>query len=781
PGKALFAACSTTFFLLLVLSTLYFLYHAPILGIRTVWDENARIWEVAGSDPGCRLKQGDRLLQLEDLRLGFLHLLTDNIYIADRSEIFAWFEAKQVVYDRLSRPQVRVVIVRDGHVVETRIPVHKAGLSFLKRLESLHLLVGTAFFLIGLIVFWKKGFEEVSLVFCLLCMALTLTFVTNAASLMSEIVYEPACFVLMNMLNIPNPMAIGALMLHFSLLMPVKRDFLVRFPWVIWPFYASCAAIGLTLAVGIMNLVFPILFIGALAAMGQGYVQYKNPILRQQMRWVIAGFCFGLLPFVLINGIPLLVTGERLVNDTVPGLFLIFIPLFMAFAVQRTRLMDIDTLFDNTLIYSATFGALTVMDMAVVALFARFGPEAYKTYEPLVTILSIWLAIILYVPLRNLFKKWIRRMLKRELYDLNEVSVTLSGRLMAAVDIPSVFEKTLGMIDETLHPKGGYACLMEKGTAVTVVSRTDDGLPPEWSYEAARLPSSAHLYEIFYPKDIPPDYSAGVLVPMIGPGGATGCLVLKNKHSGRMYGRNDLNLLDMAAGQASLAIESISSREAMQAKEKEAMAVKEHLSREMHDGIGSSFSNAIMMLDLLSKEVDNADEGGRRIVALKNLLTEGLSEIRSLIRTMEEEGSTLEDLSELLRDKVDRLLGCEGIAYGLHRDIARHDLPLSPLVIHHLLRIVQEGVTNALKHSCATEMQIMLREKEGLLTLSITDNGKGFDIGLLNAAGYGLRNMKKRCDEICADLRFSSSPGKGANISVVLSIPPAAPFSPSAG
>jgi signal transduction histidine kinase len=776
--KILLTSGSSALFILLVFSSLYFLYRAPVLGIETTWNEKESLWQVAEAVPGSPLKQSDRLMEIGDVRLGFHHLLTDNIHIHHRADIFAWFEAKRAVFSQLNRPRVRVVLTRDGHTMHADVPVHEARFSFLKRLEALHLLVGAAFFIIGLAVFRKKGFDEVSVVFCLMCMAMMLTFVTNATSMMGEIVYEPAYFALMNIINIPNPIAIAAFLLHLSLLMPEKRHFLVRLRRLTRLFYALCAIIAFTLSIEVMNIVFPILFIGALLSLGQGYMKYKNPVSRQQSRLLIFGFGLGLLPFVLINGIPMIFTGERLMNDTIPGLFLIFIPLFMAFAIQKYHLMDIDSLFDNTLIYSATFGVLTIMDMGVVSIFSSLRPEAYRVYEPLVTVLPIWLAIILYVPVRNRFKEWVKRLLKREIYDLNEVSLRLSGRLISAVDIPSVFEKTTGVIDETLHPLGGCPYLFTEQGIAPVTSGVCGELPPGWADEARTLASSRHLYEIYKTEDLPLEYSAGIFVPIAGPTAISGCLVLKNKHSGRMYGRNDLNLLDMAARQASLAIESIRSREAMRRKEKEAHEVREHISREMHDGIGGSFSNAIMMLDLLSEEVSDVAGSSGRIESLKDLLNDGLSEIRNLIRTMEEEGSTLGDLADLVKDKTDRLLSGKGIRHGVLLDIGKHDLPLPTLVIHHIMRIVQEGITNALKHSDATEMQVRVREKDGLLSISITDNGRGFDVGLPDAGGYGLRNMKKRCDEMGADLRFSSSRGNGSEISVKL---PVMPFSRDAG
>ncbi|MCE5265049.1 MAG: histidine kinase, partial [Deltaproteobacteria bacterium] len=648
---------SVAVFVSLVILPFYYLYHAPVLGIRTAWDDRAQVWKVESASLPGPFRPGDALVSIDGRRIGFHEGLTDNIHIQSRQELFAWFAAKKALFTLLRAPRVTVGLLRDGGLIHAEVVVRPAQFSFLKRIEALHLVVGTVFFFIGLVVFRKKGFEETSVVFFLLCMAMMLSFITNAASMMSELVYEPACFMLMNLLNIPNPMAIAAFMLHFSLLMPEKRRFLVRFRKLTWLFYASCALIELTLSIGIMNVAFPILFIASLAALGQGYVRYKNPILRRQLLWVVSGFGVGLLPFVLINGIPMIVTGQRLVNDTIPGLFLIVIPLFMAFAIQKHRLMEIESLFDNTLIYAATFGVLTLIDLSAVGLFSRLFPERETAQSLVVSTVTLWFVIVAYVPVRNGFRTWIKRLLKREQYDPNEVSMGLSRRLVLASDTPAVFRETMRAIDESLHPRGRCAYLFTEGETVPVSPEPRADIPREWPSAARTLDSSDYLYRFFPAENLPPDCAAGVLLPIVGPTGPTGCIILKEKISGKTYSREDLNLLDLIARQTSLALESIVAKEAAAMKEKESREVKEQISREMHDGIGGSFSNAMMILDLMSGELTGPAAVSRRIGAMRDTLADGLTETRILIRTMEGQETALSDLRESIAGKVQRLLG----------------------------------------------------------------------------------------------------------------------------
>lgn len=759
----------TVFFLITGLS-FYFLYRSPLIGIEASWDGESSAWKVAAAQAPFRT--GDTLVSIEGRPIGFHQWLRDNIHIQSRKELFAWLAAKKEIFALLSAPSVMVTVMRDDGPVDLRVSVRSAQFSFLTRIETLHWVIGAGFFLIGLIVFWKRKREEVSLVFFLLCMALALSFTTNAASMASEAVHEPAWFALMNILNIPNPMAIGAFMLHFSLLMPEKRRFLVRFPWVIWPFYTFCALVEATLSIGAMNFLFPVFSLGGLAVISYYFFRSRDPIKRQQLKWVLAGFGFGFLPFILVNGIPMIVTGQRLVDDTIPGLFFIFIPLFTAFAIQKFRLMEIDSLLDNTLVYGATFGALTVVDLAMVGLFSSVLPNRDTAAGFFAGILNLWLVIILYVPVRNRFRHWVTRLLKRGQYDFNDVSTRVSTRLILAPDAPAAFAETMDVLHDTLHPRGSCAWLFSGRGPQCVFGEPWLHLPSDTAERFRSLGAAAYLYSFVAERDRLSEYASGVVFPLIGHAGPAGCVLLKGKVSNKPYSRKDLSLLNMVGRQLSLALESISAKEAAQARERESREVKERISREIHDGIGSTFSNAVMMLDLISEEHAGLTRRHSRIGAVRNTLTDGLAEVRTLIMTMEEKEAVMGDIRDSVEDKVRRLLAGKDVECDFAAEIDNDNLPLSPLAVHNITKIVQEAVTNALKHSHARKISIAILERDGVLSVSITDNGKGFT-GVPSPSGhYGLRNMERRCSEIGAELKVHSQPGRGLGITVSLAICP---------
>ena len=92
---------------------------------------------------------------------------------------------------------------------------------------------------------------------------------------------------------------------------------------------------------------------------------------------------------------------------------------------------------------------------------------------------------------------------------------------------------------------------------------------------------------------------------------------------------------------------------------------------------------------------------------------------------------------------------------------------LDQAVQHNLLRIAQESMTNAIKHSNATRVDVALNEKNGGVELVVSDNGIGFDPespAIRNH--FGLRGLHARARRIKAALTVRSAPGAGTTISV---------------
>ena len=104
-------------------------------------------------------------------------------------------------------------------------------------------------------------------------------------------------------------------------------------------------------------------------------------------------------------------------------------------------------------------------------------------------------------------------------------------------------------------------------------------------------------------------------------------------------------------------------------------------------------------------------------------------------------------------------------------------ISLPPAVQHHLLRIAQEAITNAVKHANANHIDVTLNPLSHSVVLTITDDGAGFDpVTRSKVEGhFGLRGIRTRARSIKAELLVKSTPGNGTTIQV--SVPLNHPFS----
>jgi signal transduction histidine kinase len=96
---------------------------------------------------------------------------------------------------------------------------------------------------------------------------------------------------------------------------------------------------------------------------------------------------------------------------------------------------------------------------------------------------------------------------------------------------------------------------------------------------------------------------------------------------------------------------------------------------------------------------------------------------------------------------------------------------LSSATKHHLLRIAQEAITNAVRHSAAQTIAVSLVCESEVITLNVTDNGNGFVPAEALSSGighFGLRGLRGRAAKIGGDLQILSAPGQGTSIRIVV-------------
>ena len=183
------------------------------------------------------------------------------------------------------------------------------------------------------------------------------------------------------------------------------------------------------------------------------------------------------------------------------------------------------------------------------------------------------------------------------------------------------------------------------------------------------------------------------------------------------------------------------------------LAERTRIARELHDTLLQGFSGVTMQLQALARRLP----GDSRKV-LDEIIGDSvncLREVRMLLSNLRNEPARHDTAVTAAGGFISR---GEGEASRAKLHPAQGALPAQ--TEHHLLRIVQEAVTNAMNHSGA-----------GRIRISMADDGEGFTTGSGAHGHYGLVGMKERAAEIGADLVIASQPGEGTTVTLDLPIP----------
>ena len=184
----------------------------------------------------------------------------------------------------------------------------------------------------------------------------------------------------------------------------------------------------------------------------------------------------------------------------------------------------------------------------------------------------------------------------------------------------------------------------------------------------------------------------------------------------------------------------------------------ENLSWEIHDNVGQLLSVSKMQLNLLELKV--AEKNKNAINEVKELVSKSLQDLRALSKSMNPVSIKKIGLLKAIQLEIDRYNRLNFIKAKL--EIINEPFRLDNEKETILFRIIQEFITNAIKHAKATELNIKLNYEGDDLEITVKDNGVGFDINKKSAKrGIGLYNMKGRAEMIKATFNMTSEKGKG--------------------
>jgi signal transduction histidine kinase len=193
------------------------------------------------------------------------------------------------------------------------------------------------------------------------------------------------------------------------------------------------------------------------------------------------------------------------------------------------------------------------------------------------------------------------------------------------------------------------------------------------------------------------------------------------------------------------------------------------LAREFHDELGQLLTSARMQLQWLDGRLAGDAATRNALASIETMIGEAYLSVKSIATELRPPALNL-GLAAAIEWQATRVLTPAGLQFTASLAPLAESLPDE--VATALFRIVQEAFTNVLRYAGARSVHVSLREADGHLSLSVADDGGGFDpAGVAPGEHFGLVGMRERVAALQGVLDIDSAPGEGTRINVHLPLP----------
>ncbi len=197
------------------------------------------------------------------------------------------------------------------------------------------------------------------------------------------------------------------------------------------------------------------------------------------------------------------------------------------------------------------------------------------------------------------------------------------------------------------------------------------------------------------------------------------------------------------------------------------LAERNRIARELHDTIAQGLTALTMQLEAVQRGFDHDPERARaRLVRAHELARATLADVRRSVWTLAAPIAENEALDPLLAEQVCQFSGRSGVFAEYVHSGSRLVLPSEQAI--QVLRILQEALQNVEKHARAANVHVRSHADETGMTMSIIDDGIGFDptlrAGDTQRSGFGLMSMNERARLAGGEIHVTSAPGQGTTV-----------------
>lgn len=616
----------------------------------------------------------------------------------------------------------------------------------------LTLLESLAFLGVGGFIFWRKSNEPIALVASFFLVSIGLSpFITSTTY------HLDILFVSFYVISIFTAMG------YFLVTFPDGR-FVPGWTWVLvvlWAvrtlFFVIPGPANIAFWPPALNVIDEVVsYGGTLVLLVYRYMRVFSPSQRQQTKWLLFGFGGLFVIIILYDLIDLLVPGLAtpvslyvLADSTLTTLTFLLIPLSVAMAILRARLWDIDILINRTLVYTL----LTASTLGLYVLIVFGASTLLRTHNDLFfSLLATALIAVLFQPLRQQLQLGVNRLLYGERNEPYRVLSRLGQRLQETLPADTLL---LTIVETVAHAlKLPYVALTWK----------QDGTSPGTA-EMAPLASYGTN----------PHGSIPIRVSLLHQGKHLGDLLLAPRQRREELTPADLRLVRDLAPQIAMALHSMLLLTELQQLTGDLQRSREHLvtareeerrrlRRDLHDGLGPQLSSQTLTLSAIKKVLRQDPETADKLLSDAIIhAQEAVTDIRRLVYALRP--PALDDLG--LRGALEEQINqyrTSGVALMLE---APETLPpLSAAIEMACYRIVQEALTNVVRHAHATRATVSLEVREAFMRVEVEDNGQGLPPGVRH--GVGLSSLHERAEELGGTCFIEVVPTGGTRVSARL-------------
>jgi PAS domain S-box-containing protein len=198
------------------------------------------------------------------------------------------------------------------------------------------------------------------------------------------------------------------------------------------------------------------------------------------------------------------------------------------------------------------------------------------------------------------------------------------------------------------------------------------------------------------------------------------------------------------------------------AEEASILEERNRMAREIHDTLAQAFTAISIHLAGALRVVENTEAVREHITIARELSQTGLAEARTSLQALRSPFLENSDLCSAINKAVKQI--SLGSGAEIIYQVKGTPYSFSEKIESNLLRIAQEALTNATKHSNASIILVELVYKETECILRVKDNGQGFIVNNIASSNFGIVGMKERCTNIGAELTINSKLGQGTEI-----------------